>query len=89
MLVLVVNCGSSSIKYQVREVTPEGSEPSAYTSSMPAINENVPLATATAGMAGGAGIARGVGGGAASAVASVQSASQQWDAAAAAGGGAA
>ena len=60
MLVLVVNCGSSSIKYQVREVTPEGSEPSAYTSSMPAINENVPLATATAGMAGGEVIAKGL-----------------------------
>ncbi|MCG7424305.1 acetate/propionate family kinase [Kocuria rhizophila] len=60
MLVLVVNCGSSSIKYQVREVTPEGSEPSAYTSSMPAINENVPLATATAGMAGGEVITKGL-----------------------------
>ena len=60
MLVLVVNCGSSSIKYQVREVEPADGEPQAYTSSMPAIDENVPLATATAGMAGGEVITKGL-----------------------------
>ncbi|WP_290658088.1 acetate kinase [Kocuria sp.] len=60
MLVLVVNCGSSSIKYQVREVEPADGEPQAYTSSMPAINENVPLATATAGVTGGEVITKGL-----------------------------
>lgn len=60
MLVLVVNCGSSSIKYQVREVDAADGEPQAYTSSMPAINENVPLATATAGVTGGEVITKGL-----------------------------
>lgn len=60
MLVLVVNCGSSSIKYQVREVEPADGEPQAYTSSMPAIDENVPLATATAGVTGGEVITKGL-----------------------------
>ncbi|MBD2761944.1 acetate kinase [Kocuria sp. cx-116] len=50
MLVLVVNCGSSSIKYQVREVTTADEPTNPYTSSMPAINENVPLARATEGV---------------------------------------
>ena len=50
MLVLVVNCGSSSIKYQVREVTTADEPANPYTSSMPAINENVPLARATEGV---------------------------------------
>lgn len=50
MLVLVVNCGSSSIKYQVREVTAVDEPTNPYTSSMPAINENVPLARATEGV---------------------------------------
>ena len=50
MLVLVVNCGSSSIKYQVREVTTADEPTNPYTSSMPAINENVPLARATQGV---------------------------------------
>lgn len=50
MLVLVVNCGSSSIKYQVREVTTVDEPTNPYTSSMPAINENVPLARATEGV---------------------------------------
>ena len=50
MLVLVVNCGSSSIKYQVREVTTADEPTDPYTSSMPAINENVPLARATEGV---------------------------------------
>ena len=49
MLVLVVNCGSSSLKYQVREVTAEDDELAPYTSSMPAIDENVPLERATRG----------------------------------------
>ena len=49
MLVLVVNCGSSSLKYQVREVSAEDDELAAYTSSMPAIDENVPLERATRG----------------------------------------
>ncbi|GEC98873.1 acetate kinase [Kocuria varians] len=60
MLVLVVNCGSSSIKYQVREVAPAGEEPEAYTSSMPAINENVNLARATAGVESGEVITQGL-----------------------------
>lgn len=60
MLVLVVNCGSSSIKYQVREVTTAGEEPQAYTSSMPAINENVTLDRATAGVEGGEVITKGL-----------------------------
>ena len=60
MLVLVVNCGSSSIKYQVREVAPAGEEPEAYTSSMPAINENVNLARATAGVESGEVITEGL-----------------------------
>ncbi|PBB07388.1 acetate kinase [Kocuria sp. WRN011] len=50
MLVLVVNCGSSSIKYQVREVTTADEQADPYTSSMPAINENVPLERATKGV---------------------------------------
>lgn len=50
MLVLVVNCGSSSIKYQVREVTTADDQVDPYTSSMPAINENVPLERATKGV---------------------------------------
>ena len=50
MLVLVVNCGSSSIKYQVREVTTADDQVDPYTSSMPAINENVPLDRATQGV---------------------------------------
>ncbi len=50
MLVLVVNCGSSSIKYQVREVTTADDQVDPYTSSMPAINENVPLDRATKGV---------------------------------------
>ncbi|MDO4918021.1 acetate/propionate family kinase [Kocuria sp.] len=60
MLVLVVNCGSSSIKYQVREVVPAGEEPQAYTSSMPAINENVTLDRATAGVEGGEVVTKGL-----------------------------
>ncbi|WP_144790187.1 acetate/propionate family kinase [Kocuria palustris] len=54
MLILVVNCGSSSLKYQVREVVaPEGSEPSQYTSSMPRVDELVNIEQATQGAEGG------------------------------------
>lgn len=54
MLILVVNCGSSSIKYQVREVeTDRSQEPAAYTSSMPRVDELVTIDQATQGASGG------------------------------------
>ena len=43
MLVLVINSGSSSIKYQVREVSVSPNAAQPYTSSMPAINERITL----------------------------------------------
>ena len=61
MLVLVVNSGSSSLKYQVREVTTqEGGEPSAYTSSMPRVDELVNMDEATQGAEGGEVITEGL-----------------------------
>ena len=61
MLVLVVNSGSSSLKYQVREVTAqEGGEPSAYTSSMPRVVELVNMDEATQGAEGGEVITEGL-----------------------------
>ena len=52
MLVLVINSGSSSIKYQVREVTTSEENVTPYTSSMPAINERITLEQATLGAKG-------------------------------------
>ena len=52
MLVLVINSGSSSIKYQVREVTTSEENVAPYTSSMPAINERITLEQATLGAEG-------------------------------------
>ncbi|MGK4188243.1 acetate kinase [Rothia koreensis] len=52
MLVLVINSGSSSIKYQVREVTTSEENVAPYTSSMPAINEQITLEQATLGAEG-------------------------------------
>lgn len=52
MLVLVINSGSSSIKYQVREVTTSEENVTPYTSSMPAINERITLEQATLGAEG-------------------------------------
>lgn len=52
MLVLVINSGSSSIKYQVREVSTSEGSIAPYTSSMPAIHEQVPLDRATRGADG-------------------------------------
>lgn len=52
MLVLVVNSGSSSIKYQVQEVTTSQENMHPYTSSMPAINERITLERATLGAEG-------------------------------------
>lgn len=52
MLVLVINSGSSSIKYQVREVSTSQENAHPYTSSMPAINERITLETATMGAEG-------------------------------------
>ncbi|ROZ62208.1 acetate kinase [Kocuria soli] len=61
MLVLVVNCGSSSIKYQVREVEQaEGQEPAAYTSSMPRVDEFVGVEQATQGASGGTVVTKGL-----------------------------
>ena len=61
MLVLVVNSGSSSLKYQVREVlAQEGGEPSAYTSSMPRVDELVNMDEATQGAEGGSVITEGL-----------------------------
>lgn len=61
MLILVVNCGSSSIKYQVREVsTSEDQEPSTYTSTMPLVNEFVGIEQATQGASGGEVITKGL-----------------------------
>ena len=61
MLVLVVNSGSSSLKYQVREVTAqEGGEPSAYTSSMPRVDELVNMDEATQGAESGEVITEGL-----------------------------
>ncbi|MCM3687554.1 acetate/propionate family kinase [Kocuria rosea] len=61
MLVLVVNCGSSSLKYQVREVVAVPDvEPQPYTSTMPALDENVPLEVATRGEVGGEVLASGL-----------------------------
>ena len=61
MLVLVVNSGSSSLKYQVREVTTqEGGEPSAYTSSMPRVDELVNMDEATQGAESGEVITEGL-----------------------------
>lgn len=52
MLVLVINSGSSSIKYQVREVSTSAENIAPYTSSMPAINERITLEQATVGVEG-------------------------------------
>lgn len=61
MLILVVNCGSSSIKYQVREVAAaEGQEPSDYTSSMPRVDELVTVEQATQGASGGEVVTKGL-----------------------------
>ena len=61
MLILVVNSGSSSLKYQVREVlAQEGGEPSAYTSSMPRVDELVNMDEATQGAEGGSVITEGL-----------------------------
>lgn len=60
MLVLVVNSGSSSIKYQVREVSTAKEETHPYTSSMPAINERITLEQATLGAEGDEVLAKGL-----------------------------
>ena len=60
MLVLVINSGSSSIKYQVREVATEEEQLAPYTSSMPAINERITLERATVGADGGRVLTKGL-----------------------------
>lgn len=61
MLILVVNCGSSSIRYQVREVEVEANqEPPAYTSSMPRVDELVTVDEATRGTEGGQVVTKGL-----------------------------
>ncbi|MBE8528416.1 acetate kinase, partial [Amycolatopsis sp. H6(2020)] len=60
MLVLVINSGSSSIKYQVREVSTSEENTDPYTSSMPAINERITLERATLGVDGDQVLAKGL-----------------------------
>ncbi|MFK0729013.1 acetate kinase [Rothia sp. BD8] len=60
MLVLVINSGSSSIKYQVREVSTSEENTDPYTSSMPAINERITLERATLGVEGDQVLAKGL-----------------------------
>ena len=60
MLVLVINSGSSSIKYQVREVSTSEENTDPYTYSMPAINERITLERATLGVEGDQVLAKGL-----------------------------